>query len=337
MQQLTLVQPGRLELLDVPEPQLQTPTDALVRPIAVARCDVDIPMALGRTPFQPPIAVGHEFVAEIVELGDHVSSLGVGQRVAVPFQISCGDCLRCRRGITNSCLSVPPRSQYGFGGAGGSWGGALSDLVRVPFAEQLLVPLPDGVDPAAIASADNLSDGWRTVGPYLKERPNAPVLVVGGGALSVGLYAAAIASALGASQVDYLDGDTERLEVAASLGANPMEGLPPRRLGPYPITVDASANPDGLACALRSTEPGGVCTSVGIYSAETTPVPLLEMYTTGVTFKTGRVNARTELPHVTELVESGRLRPEKVTTRIVSWVEAKDAWLEPGLKLIVLR
>lgn len=337
MRQLTLVAPDKLEWLEVPEPQLEDPGEALVRPIAVARCDVDLPIVRGQAPFPPPAAIGHEFVAEIVELGDEVTGLERGQRVIVPFQISCGECERCARGITNSCASVPPRSQYGFGEFGGNWGAALSDLVRVPFAQHMLVPLPDGVEPAAIASADNLPDGWRTVGPYLQESPGAAVLIVGGGALSVGLYAAAIACALRASRVDYVDSDTERLALAQATGANPIEGPPPKRLGPYPITVDASANIDGLACALRSVEPGGVCTSVGIYFSEQTPVPLLEMYGTGITFKTGRVNARADLPAVLNLVPDGRLQPEKLTTRTVAWTDAAEAWSEPATKVVALR
>lgn len=337
MRQLTLIKPGLLEWLEVPAPQLQGPNEAIVRPIAVARCDVDLPMIRGLTPIPPPIAMGHEFVAEIVDLGEQITGLRRGQRVIVPFQISCGECERCRRGLTNSCASVSPRSQYGFGGFGGNWGGALSDVVRVPFAQSMLVPVPDGVEPGAIASADNLSDGWRTVGPYLHESPGAPVLIVGGGALSVGLYAAAIACALGASRVDYVDPDVQRLALARLIGANPIEGPPPKRLGPYPITVDASADPDGLACALRSVEPGGVCTSVGIYFSAQTPVPLLEMYTTGVTFRTGRVNARAEITHVIDLVQGGRLHPERLTTKWAGWDDAAKAFLDPSVKVVVLR
>ncbi|MDO8613258.1 MAG: alcohol dehydrogenase catalytic domain-containing protein [Dehalococcoidia bacterium] len=337
MRQLTCVRPGVCEWLEVAEPQIQGGKEALVHPVFVARCDVDLPMLRGQTPIPMPIALGHEFIAEILELGDEVAGLRRGQLVVVPFQISCGECDRCRRGVTNSCASVPLRSQYGFGAFGGNWGAALSDRVRVPFAEGMLVPVPDGVEPAAIASADNLCDGWRTVGPYLQESPEVSVLVVGGGAQSVGLYAAAIASALGASRVDYVDDDAERLALAESVGANPLEAPPPKRLGPYRVTVDASANPVGLACALRSVEPGGVCTSVGIYFAEETPVPLLEMYTTGVTLVTGRVNARTCLPHVLDLVKSGRLHPEVLTTRIASWEEAADAFLDPSPKVLITR
>jgi alcohol dehydrogenase len=151
------------------------------------------------------------------------------------------------------------------------------------------------------------------------------------------LYAAAIACALGSAQVDYIDTDRERLDLAKSIGANPIQGPPPERLGPYLITVDTSANPAGLACALKSVEPGGVCTSVGIYFAPETPVPLLHMYRTGVTFKTGRVNAQAETPHVLDLVQSGRLHPERLTTRVARWDDAAAAFLEPAVKLVVAR
>jgi alcohol dehydrogenase len=157
------------------------------------------------------------------------------------------------------------------------------------------------------------------------------------GALSVGLYAAAVAAALGAARIDYVDTDKQRLELAESVGAHPIEGPPPKRLGPYAITVDASANPDGLACALRSVEPEGVCTSVGGYFTEHTPVPLNHMYYSGVTFKTGRANSRAGIPPVLELIKSGKLRPERLTTRLATWKEADEAFKDPSPKVIIKR
>src|SRR5215218_6219658 len=98
--------------------------DALVRPLAVATCDLDAPIIAGRTPYEPPIAVGHECVAEVVEAAD--AGLERGTLVSVPFQISCGACERCHRGLTGNCKSVPFLSMYGFGSFGGDWGGFLS-------------------------------------------------------------------------------------------------------------------------------------------------------------------------------------------------------------------
>jgi alcohol dehydrogenase len=339
MKQLTFVKPGQpLEWQEVPDPQLQGPGEALVRPVAVASCDLDKAVVQGATPWNGPFAFGHEFVAEVVAVGAEVQNFRPGQMVVVPFQISCGKCERCRRGLTGSCQSVKAGAMYGLAPLGGEWGGALSDLVRVPFAEAMLVPVPAGLAPATIASAsDNLPDGWRTVGPYLEKLPGAPVLIVGGALTgSIGLYATAIALALGASKVDYVDIDLARLEVAQKLGANPLEvkGAYPRKFGAYPITVDSSANPEGLASALRSTEPGGNCTSTGIYF-KPVALPLLEMYTIGMNFTTSQLSARTVIPKILELVQAGRLHPELITSDTASWNEAGEALLSYRTKLVI--
>lgn len=338
MRQLTFVDTCRLEWWEVEEPRLCGDGEALVAPVAVATCDLDPLILHRRTPFQPPFAFGHECVARVVETGEVVRSLSPGQLVAVPFQISCGECGRCREGRTGNCERVAPLSQYGFGPAGGDWGGALSDLLRVPFADHMLVPLPDGIDPAAVASlGDNLADAWRTVAGPLKRRPGATVLVMGGGGSgSIGLYAVALASALGAQRVDYIDSEPDRLERAGRLGANPIEGPRPGRLGPYPITVDASAQPDGLSYALRSLDWDGECTSIGVYR-DGTGLPLFEMYTRCVSFHTGRCHARAGMPEVLRLVADGKIAPELVSHAVVSWEEAGQALAEHERKHIVLR
>ncbi len=339
MQQLTYTAPGELRWLEVPAPSLDSDAAALVRPRAVATCDLDALIIEGTSPFQPPFAIGHECVAEVVEVGDGVGSFAPGQLVSVPFQISCGTCAACRAGRTSNCSAVPFMATYGFGPAVEQLGGFLSEIVRVPYAEHMLVAIPDGLDPASVASAsDNISDAWRSVAPALEREPGAPVLVVGGaGPGSIGLYAAAIAVALGAESVLYADDDPGRCATAAALGAQTLTELP-RRLGPFPITVDASADPRGLALALRSTAPDGTCTSTAIYFEDQASLPLLEMYTKGITFRTGRANARTDMPHVIALAASGALHPEMVTSRVVGWQDAAAALLERDwTKLLIER
>src|SRR5262249_14450208 len=159
-----------------------------------------------------------------------------------------------------------------------------------PYADAMLVSIPDGVSATTVASlSDNIPDAWRCVAPPLAERPGSPVLIAMG-AGSIALYSIAIALALGAERVDVVGGSLRDRELAGKLGANGLDEEFPHRAGFYPVTVDASADPDGIACALRSTDRDGHCTSIGVY-LEPTPLPLLDMFTQGVTFVTGR-------PHV---------------------------------------
>ncbi len=339
MQQLTYVAARTLRWRDAPTPELSSDGAALVRPLAVATCDLDALIIEGASPFPPPFALGHECVAEVLELGDAVDGLRPGQRVSVPFQISCGECAPCKQGRTSNCATVPFMSTYGFGPAVEQWGGFLSETVCVPYAQHMLVPVPDGLASAAVASAsDNISDAWRTVAPALAAEPGAPVLVVGGAAAgSIGLYAAALAVALGSESVLYVDADAGRRATATTLGAQTLAELP-KRLGPFPITVDSSAVAEGLALALRSTAADGICTSTAIYFGEQPALPLLEMYTKGITFKTGRANARPAMGHVLELAASGALHPELVTSSVVSWADAPAALAEGGwTKLVIER
>lgn len=329
MQALTYLGPRRLEWQDVPEPGLTSDRAAIVRPRAIATCDLDDLIVKGQTPFEPPFPLGHECVAEIIELGDEVTSVAPGQLVSVPFQISCGDCPACRRGRTGNCWTVPFTSTYGFGPAAERWGGFLSELVCVPYAEHMLVPLPQGLEPTTAASAsDNISDAWRAVGPPLTEEPGAAVLVLGGaGAGSIGLYAAGLAVALGADSVLYVDADADRRRIAGKLGAQTLPSAP-ERAGPFPITVDASGDPAALRLALQATAPDGICTSTAIYFGEQPRLPLLRMYTQCVTFRTGRAHARPTIPQVLKLMACGELDAQTVTTKVVPFAQAAEALLD---------
>jgi threonine dehydrogenase-like Zn-dependent dehydrogenase len=334
MRSLVLEAPQQLAWQDIPEPRRRHEREAIVRPLAVATCGLDQPMVFGLTPFALPIHLGHECVAEVVEGPDRFSP---GDRVVVPFQISCGVCPRCQRGQTGNCASVAPLSMYGFGELGGAWGGMLSDLALVPYAEAMLVPLPAGVDPAAVASvADNVPDGWRAVAPALAQRPGIEVLVVGGLIGPIPLYAVDAALALGAASVTYVDTDPARLSVAESLGATVVDGEPDRPLGLFPVTVDGTGTPDGLVATLRLTEWGGRCTSLG-QLAETGPLPLFELYSRGVELHIGRAMVRPSIPAILDLVAAGRMRPQLVTSATVSWDDAPQALLDPVTKLVICR
>ncbi len=341
MQQLTLVDPQRFEWWDVPPPVLDGPLEALVAPVAVATCDLDLAIVYGRTRHRRPFAFGHEFVARIVAAGEGVRRFAAGDLVAVAFQIACGVCAPCRRGHTSSCRAVPPLSAYGLDAARGSWGGALSDLVRVPYADAMCVRIPAGLDPAAVASAsDNIADAHRNVAAPLAARPGAPVLIVGGGFHSIGLYTVDMALALGSEQVTYVDHDRGRLALAEAAGAVVIEaagGYPARVAGEFPVTVSCSGAPEGLTCAIRSTASNGVCTNAYIFWDDDVALPLLDMYLSPITLRNGRINSRTHLEPVIELAAAGRIHPERFTHQVIPWHQAAEALANLTHKTIIVR
>lgn len=340
MQELTFVEPGKIEFREKPDPTIQDARQALVRPVAVARCDLDFVFARGLAPVAGPFALGHECVGEVVDVGDAVRGVKRGDRVAVPFQISCGACDRCRKGQTGSCKEFPKLAAFGLAPLSGTeFGGAVSDLLRIPCADAMLIRLPQSLDPlAAAALGDNAIDGFRTVHDALAREPGASVLVAGGGAPSVGLYAVAAARALGAREVVYVDRSPARAAVAEKLGAKAVRENwgPGLRVGRFPITVDATSQEEGLRFCLASTDSDGICTSVGIYFSDV-PLPLLDMYTRGVRFVTGRVHARRDLPEAAALAASGAFDLATVATTIVDWNQAPEAWAEPATKLVLRR
>jgi len=340
MRQLMVLSDRRLEWRETVAPKLLHATDALVRPVALSICDADAAYLRGAFPARDEFCFGHEFVADVIEAGDGVTAFAPGDRVVVSFLVACGTCDRCKRGYPVACTSVPRNSAYGFG-IFGNWGGAACDAVRVPYADTMMVKLPEGVSAVDAASVgDNLSDAFRCVAEGLLEEPGAPVLIVsgGGGAPSIGLYAAALAGALGSEQVDYIDSDPVRLAIAESVGANAIEmRKAPSRHGSYPVTVDASGHPSGewLAAALRSTAPYGRCTSCGAYHGSAS-LPLGTMYTQGVRFTVGWANIQALMPRVLDLLTKRKVPVQHIHT-VARWDEAIDALANPPAKLVLMR
>jgi threonine dehydrogenase-like Zn-dependent dehydrogenase len=340
VRQLTLQDSGSCSWREVPDREIGSDTAALVRPLAVACCDLDVWVSSGALPMAPGHALGHEGVAEVVAVGEAVSTVRVGDRVIVPFQINCGTCSACVRGATGSCGSLPLMAMYGMAPlAGLDGGGFMADLVAVPYADAMLLPLPADVDPVAIASmSDNIPDGWRAVGPYRSElaaldEADRRILVLG--RLSIGLYAAAFGVAAGA-RVDYVDTDPARLAVAEKLGAVVHDRpTPDKTWAPYPVTVHTTADPATLLAALRATWPDGVCTDTGIYLGNV-ELPMLHLYTRGVRLVTGRVNARAVIPDILESL-SATVDLAPVVENVVPWDAAAEAWPAMTGKTVYVR
>ncbi len=339
MKQLYYIEAGLLEWRETPEPRLESATDALVRPLAVTRCDLDIAIATGRAGWPGGFAFGHETYGEVVEIGSGVRGVEPGDRVLVPFQLSCGECSRCRVGLTGLCETLPYRASYGMAPLSGiDYGGALSDLLRVPFASHMLVPAPDGLSPEALAGVtDNVTSGLDFVAEPLRRNPGADILVVGG--VGGALHTAQCAIALGAGKVVYVSDDQATLDLARRLGAEAIELdiLPDTpAIGQFPCTIDCSNTEDGLAFAVRCTASEGLCQRSYGGFVERTPTPLRDMYGRNITLKLGRVHARAHMCDTLNLMGRGCLHPEHVITRRASFRDAAEAMLEPTIKLVLV-
>jgi alcohol dehydrogenase len=329
--------------IEAPPPSLGSARAALVRPEVVSTCDMDAVALSGLIRFRAGTPLGHEGVGTVVEVGDEVTGVAPGDTVVIPWQISCGACGRCRRGQDAHCETVPPGSCYGWGPHVAAWGGFLADLVEVPFADHMLIPLPTGLDPTiAVGLSDNLVDAWRAAEPPLRTTGGGRVLVVGGAMAdggSIGLYATAFAAGLGADEVVYVAHDPALCALAAGYGATVhLVERAYEDLGPFDVTIETSGLADALAFALRSTGPGGICTCTAgaVHRGHDVPVPIYEMYLNTVTFHTGWAHTRSLVAEPMRHLSEGLFDPRRIA-RTSTFDEAGAAFAEPFHKLILTR
>jgi alcohol dehydrogenase len=336
MRALTAAPGARLRWREVPAPCQPGPDGAIVHPIAASTCDIDCPLVLGVTQLALPLHLGHECVAEVLAVGERVRTVKPGDRVVVPFQINCGACKPCQDGRPGSCSNVPPLSSYGMGLATGHFGGAFSDQLAVPYADAMLMALPEGLDPVAAASvADNICDAYRHIAPHLpallERDPNAEVLIIAGlssrptFSASGPLYTGQIARALGARNVSFVDSRRHVREHAERLGLNVLRPRELRRRAPAPLVAHVSTDP--LSIALSHTAADGICSSSGGLH-RSARIPFFQMWARRTTLHLGLPHTRALMPHVLELMVQGSLRPEDVVTVVAPLDDAPAALRE---------
>jgi len=178
--------------------------------------------------------------------------------------------------------------------------------------------------------------------------------VIGGAAQSIGLYAAGLAVAHGASAVDYLDRGATRLDIAESFGATPvrreasdrlaaapalgtlLDGFPkrPPESDAYHLVIEAASNGAGLRHAIHCTAPGGTCCPVGYYVGARTGLPLVHMYTTDITLHVSVSHPRAHLPELLQWVHDHDFPAERVTTTLAGFHEAPIAYAAHTTKLV---
>ena len=211
---------------EVPDAKIEGPLDAVIRLTTTNICGSDLHMYEGRTGVEEGKVLGHENMGIVEAVGAGVQQVEVGDRVSVPFNIACGTCRNCNSGWWSFCTRVNPTegmdgAAYGYANMG-PYDGGQAEYLRVPFADVNLLHLPEGTEHENDFTmlSDIFPTGWHGV-ELSGFTPGDRVAVFGGG--PVGLMAAHSALIRGASEVFVVDRVTDRLRLAASIGAIPID------------------------------------------------------------------------------------------------------------------
>ena len=306
---------GNLCLEDRPVPEIQHPKDAIVQVMLSTICTSDLHIKNGFVPrAKKDIVLGHEFVGEVVAVGEQVSQIKPGDRVAANCITFCGTCANCKRGFINNCKE-------------GGWelgcriDGCQAEYVRVPFADTGLTEIPDGVSyRSALFTGDILSSGY--FGAELCGiQPGDTVAVIGAG--PVGLCSLQCAKLFGAAALIAIDPDESRLALAQKHGlchyaVNPQKTDPEREIlritggNGADAVIEAAGGKDTFQTAWKIARPNAVVTVVAMYE-ENQVLPLPEMYGKNLIFKTGGVDA-VHCGRLLKLIQSGQLNTDLLIT-----------------------
>ena len=212
-----------VRVTEVPDPRIEEPTDAIVRITSTAICGSDLHLYEVLGPYlKPGDVLGHEPMGIVEEVGPGVTRLRPGDRVVVPFNISCGSCWMCDRQLYAQCETTQVRSEgkgaalFGYTSLYGSVPGGQAEFLRVPYAEFGPVKVPEtGSDERYLYLSDVLPTAWQAV-KYADTPPGGTLAVLGLG--PIGQLSARIGRHLGAGRVIGLDLVPERLEMAQRHG-----------------------------------------------------------------------------------------------------------------------
>jgi alcohol dehydrogenase len=322
--------PGRKSWEEAPDPELQDPTDAIVRIDTTTICGTDLHILKGDVPAVTPGRIlGHEAVGTVTALGAEVQGLEVGDRVVVPAITNCGTCDYCTHGMPAHCQSV--------GGIGWIFGhlinGLQAEQARVPFAGTSLVKVPEGMtDEQVLFLTDILPTGYEIGVLNGDVSEGDMVAVIGAG--PVGLAAIMTARLQGAERIVAVDGDPFRLETAQAFGATDIltpEGdvaaellaMSDDGLG-VDVAIEAVGIPATLETCFRAVRPGGTIANVGVHGAEVT-LPIQDLWIQNITLRTGLVNGTT-IPELLEGISAGRIAPEKFATHRFALGDIMEAY-----------
>jgi threonine dehydrogenase-like Zn-dependent dehydrogenase len=338
----------RVEEKDIP--RIEHPNDAIIRVTLAAICGSDLHLYHGLMPdTRVGMTFGHEFIGVVHEVGSSVRNLKVGDRVMVPFNIYCGSCFFCARGLYSNCHNVNPNATavggiYGYSHTTGGYDGGQAEYVRVPFADVGPAVIPDDIqDEDALLMTDALSTGY--FGAQLADIVEGDVvLVLGAG--PVGLYAARSAWLMGAGRVIVVDHLDYRLEKAREFAfAETMNFkdyddivVEMKRttgwIGADRVIDAVGAEADGnllqhvtgaklklqggspvaLNWAIDSVRKGGTVSVMGAYGPIFSAIKFGDAVNKGLTLRMNQAPVKRQWPRLFEHIRSGYLKPNDIVT-----------------------
>jgi alcohol dehydrogenase len=313
----------------VPDPTPPDERGAVIRVERAAICGSDLHLYHGAFPMADSgFTIGHEFVGEVVEAGSRVGKLRAGDRVMVSGVIGCGECSECAAGRVVRCPVAPSRV---FGTTSALPGGQ-AEAVAVPVADHACQIIPDGISvEQAVLLTDILPTGFfgaRNAGL----QPGQSVAIIGMG--PVGLMALLSTQLFGPSKILAIDQVPERLEVARSLGAQPIQAGPDMLSsvleatdgrGPHAV-IEAVGADATIQSAIEMVRPGGAVSVIGVNMNGALPFPMGLAFFKDLTFRIGLVPVLEMWPALIPLVASGSLSPELVFTHRMPLSEGPRAY-----------
>ncbi|WP_324758615.1 zinc-dependent alcohol dehydrogenase family protein [Haloarcula montana] len=313
--------PGEISIDEVPDPTIESPTDAVVRVTHTAVCGSDLWFYRGESDREEGSRVGHEPMGIVEEVGEEVRHVQPGDRVFAPFSISCGSCEYCRKGLHTSCKN------------GGFWGsatdGAQGEQIRVPQANGTLVRVPDRYadDQDVLKSVLPLTDVMCTghhAAVSAGVEAGSTCAVVGDGA--VGLCAVLAARRLGANRIVALGHHEDRLEIAESFGATDtisargeaaVEELRELTAGGVDHAMECVGMGAAMETAIDIARPGGTVGYVGVPNGVEDGDLVDSLFGKNVTLAGGIAPVRAYVDDLLEDVLQGTLDPSPVFTKTV--------------------
>lgn len=344
-----------MEVQDVDDPAILNPGDAIVRITSTAICGSDLHLYDGYVPtLEKGDILGHEFMGEVVEIGSNVKRLKIGDRVVVPFTISCGGCSHCLRQEWSLCdnsnpnawmaeklMGFSPAGLYGYSHMTGGYAGGQAQYARVPFADHGPIVIENDLpDEKVLFLSDIFPTGYMAA-ENCDIRPDETIVAVWGCG-PVGQFAIRSALLMGAVKVLAIDLIPERLAMAEAAGAIPinddenvLELLREHTGGRGPdAAIDAvgmeahgsfydtakqalkleTDRPYALRQSMRAVRKGGVLSVPGVYAGFIDKVPFGAAFNKGVSLKMGQTHVQRYLRTLLDLIEDGKIDPSFVVT-----------------------